>query len=92
MQTKFKFIVGSLLVAATCGTALAEEPDHARWFAEDMTPQARFNTMKKEAYAGHRETMSQCRSMAGGERAACARDANANFRMDMQNAKAVLAR
>lgn len=85
-------IVGSMLLAAACGAAFAEEPDHARWFIEDTTPQARYQTMKKEAYAGQREAMMQCRTLPRGEKGACIRDANVNFRMDMANAKRVLAR
>jgi hypothetical protein len=86
------FILGSVLLAAACSTAFAEEPDHARWFVEDATPQARYQTMKKEAYAGQREAMMECRTMRSGERAACTRDANANFRIDMANAKRTLSR
>ncbi len=92
MQVSKKYLIGALLLAASCSAAFADEPDHARWFAEDMTPQARYQTLKKEAYAGQRESLMQCRSMGRGERSDCVREANQNFRTDMANARSVLNR
>jgi hypothetical protein len=92
MRNTDRFIAGGLLLAACCSVAFAEEPDHARWFVEDATPQARYQTMKKEAYAGQREAMMECRAMRRTERTTCVREANANFRTDMANARSVLAR
>jgi hypothetical protein len=92
MQRISAYFIGGLLVAAACGTAYADEQDHARWFVEDTTPQARYNTLKKDAQGGYREALSECRTLPRSEKAFCAKQASANFRTDMTNAKAVLAR
>jgi hypothetical protein len=92
MRTLHNMVFGGVLLAVACGTAFADEPDHARWFVADATPRAQYQTMKKEAEAGYRETLSVCRGMSGSERNSCNKDARDNFRMDMTNARAVLAR
>jgi len=69
--------------AATDATA----KDEARWRTEDATPQARYQTLKKEAQAAYRENTNQCKSMPSSERATCVKDAKANLQKDLADAK-----
>jgi len=46
--------------------------------------------MRKEAAAAYRENMNQCKTMPSSERAACTKDAKANFQKDMARAKSAL--
>lgn len=100
MQRTTRHLIRAVACAAVClltmRAGLAEEihmnreaqgADPARWYQEDMTPQARFKTLKKEAGAAYREAVLQCRSAERGERAACLREARANFQNDMTAAR-----
>lgn len=61
--------------------------DPARWYAEDATPQARYQTSTKEAHAAYQEALKDCRQMKGPERAACLKEAHANLQTDLTDAK-----
>lgn len=62
-----------------------KDPD--RWFKEDATAQARYQTSTKEAHAAYREAVKDCRTMKGSERTACVKEANANLQADLAAAK-----
>lgn len=63
------------------------QADPARWYQEDVTPRARFETSKKEAGAAYREAQSECKKAAQGNRAACMQEAHDTFRRDMTDAR-----
>jgi hypothetical protein len=101
MQSKFMAIIVSASVAgisaitalpAISATQYTEERDPARWFSEDMTPQGRYQTSKKEAGAAYQEMTAACKQTRGAERSACMKEATANFQSDMAAAKKLLAR
>jgi hypothetical protein len=81
---------------AVCATANAAgdatPKDEARWSQEDVTPQARYRTLQKEAAAAYRENTSQCKSLAGAERASCLNEAKSNYQKELADAKSRAAR
>lgn len=99
MRNTKQYLLGALLTAASFSVALAANAeqqapasDPARWFVEDMTPQQKYQTLKKEAAAGQRESRNNCRSLPKAEVSACMKEANDNFKADMESAKKVLAK
>jgi hypothetical protein len=94
MLSKYKHPLATMLVIAAFGGGLApcfaqdagtKDPD--RWFKEDATAQARYQTSTKEAHAGYREALKECQPMKGSERAACLKEAKANLQADLAAAK-----
>ena len=65
----------------------APEKDPAQWSTPDVTPQARYQTAKKEADAALQEALTQCRSLRGAEKAACTKDAQATHAAEVAAAK-----
>lgn len=65
----------------------APEKDPAQWNTPNATPQARYQTAKKEADAALQEALSQCRSLRGAEKATCTKDAQATYAADLAAAK-----
>ncbi|MGB7193428.1 MAG: hypothetical protein WBD81_08225 [Collimonas pratensis] len=61
--------------------------DPPRWGVPDRTPQARFETMKKENTNAYAQAMNDCRAMRGRAAADCKREARVNFDRDMQRAR-----
>lgn len=84
------FVMGSGV--ASYAAAATTQADPARWSNEDLTPQARYQTAKKEAEAGYRENTAQCKSVSSAERRTCSRDARTNFEQEMKDAKKLLRR
>ena len=70
--------------AADIGT---QASDPQRWYQEDMTPRARFQTLKKEAGAALQEAKIECKSAARAARAACMQEARSVFEQDMAAAR-----
>ena len=54
---------------------VAQAGDPARWYQEDTTPRARFDTLKKEAGAAHRIAQNACKKTKGVTRMACMQEA-----------------
>jgi hypothetical protein len=99
MNIKLKPLWLSLFIAANAfalHTNAAEEnvehKDPPRWGIEDRTPQARFQSMKKENTNAYAQAMSDCRAMRGHEAADCRKEARANFERDMQAAREMTGR
>lgn len=65
----------------------AQAGDPARWYQEDVTPRARFETLRKEAGAARREAQSECKKAAQATRAACMQDVRNAFGRDMTDAR-----
>ncbi|CAN5292171.1 hypothetical protein BH11PSE11_BH11PSE11_10220 [soil metagenome] len=87
------FLLSILLVAGNAvavSSAMAQNLsniDPPRWTIEDRTPQARYQTSKKEAAAAYQEALNDCRQNRGADRAACLRDARTNYQRDLDEAK-----
>lgn len=78
------------LISVCAMPALAQDVpdiDPARWTKEDVTPQARYQTLKKEAGAAYRENTSQCKSLPVAERKACVAEAKRIRQDDLARAK-----
>lgn len=91
-----KFASAIVLCSLTTGAALAQTPpatstsqtgDPARWYQEDLTPQARFQTSKKEAEAAYKEATIECKQLELANRSKCMRDARAQMTHDLESAK-----
>ena len=65
----------------------APEKDPAQWSTPDVTPQARYQTAKKEADAAFREALNECRSLPRAEKAACTKDAQSTHAAEVAAAK-----
>lgn len=100
MKKSFKrcCAAGLLILGAGLGHGvLAQDKDvagkdPARWYSEDMTVQARQQTLRKEAGAAFKEAQLECRRMAAADRSACNREARANYDADLAAARALTAR
>jgi len=66
--------------------------DPPRWRIEDRTPQARFQTMKKENTNAYAQALNDCRAMHGRKAADCRNEARTNFDSDMQRAREMTGR
>lgn len=94
MQCKTKSFLLSLLIVAASATvvtsSIAEnlgDVDPPRWTHEDMTPQARYQTSKKEADAAYRAAVAECKAMSRADRNSCMREARDNHQADLSEAK-----
>lgn len=98
MEPTMKKLLLSVVLALATQSAFAvrvsseQGADPARWYVEDATPQAKFQTMKKEVDAAYKEAMTECKAMPAADRGACMKDARAIFQADMASAKSVLMR
>jgi hypothetical protein len=80
-------LAGTGLTASVHAQQGKIEKDPTRWTAEDTTSKARYQTLKKEADAGLRENMKQCKSLPAAERSACTKEAKSNHQQDLKRAK-----
>ena len=94
MKMQLKPLWLSLFIAANAfalhANAAEENVEHRdppRWKIEDRTPQARFQTMKKENANAYAQALNDCRAMRGHEASDCKKEARMNFDRDMQNAR-----
>ena len=101
---KRRMIAGAtalLLSAVTTQTSFAEavwqertaEQDDrivALTVIPDQTPQQRYKTAVGEAAGGLKLNLGACKDVPASERGACAREAQAIYRQDMGNARAIL--
>ena len=89
-------ILWMMLILASVGASAAEPQapvnDPARWYTPDTTPQARYQTARKEAAAALEEARKTCHAMVAAERNDCLKDAQATFTRDMADAKSILQR
>ena len=66
---------------------IAEPGDPVRWYQQDSTPHDYFLTLKKEAEAVYQEAKTDCQSLHGSSRTTCLKDAQAQYKQDMSDAK-----
>jgi delta 1-pyrroline-5-carboxylate dehydrogenase len=67
-----------------------QDRDPARWYQEDTTPRAHFQTSQKEAGAAYKEALDDCKReerTARAERAACLRRAATQYDEAMAEAR-----
>lgn len=94
MQCKSRLFLLSLLIVAASATvatsSIAEnmgDVDPPRWTHEDMTPQARYQTSKKEADAAYRVAVAECKTVSRADRNSCMREARENRQSDLAEAR-----
>lgn len=100
MQQTTQYFLRTIIGAAVCVLAMqtgwaqglapnnySQAGDPARWYQEDTTPRARFQTLKKEAGAAYQEALAECKKVERTTRAACMQEARAIFKQDMTDAK-----
>jgi hypothetical protein len=63
------------------------QPDPARWAQEDTSPEARFQTAKKEAGAALQEALAECRKLAPAEQTDCMAQARGLYQTELGAAK-----
>lgn len=61
--------------------------DPARWFQEDLTPEAKLRTGSKEAAAALRENLADCKKLGAPERRDCMQQARQTYREEMARAR-----
>jgi hypothetical protein len=66
--------------------------DPPRWQVEDRTPQARFQSMKKENTNAYAQALNDCRALRGPAAGDCRKEARMNFDRDMQRAREMTSR
>lgn len=97
MKKTMKNFLQVILLATAAQSAFAAAPDTpdkdpARWYVEDATPQARYQTTRKEVAAAYKEALAACKIMRGAEKSACMKEARAIHDADLAQAKNLLAR
>jgi hypothetical protein len=75
------------LCFAQDGPTVAQPGDPQRWYDHDSTENDYYLTLKKEAEAVYQEAKTNCRSLEKSDRAACLKDAQTQYRQDLQEAK-----
>jgi hypothetical protein len=99
MRSELKIVVVAAFACACAFAAVAEEHvgrnlergEPARWSQPDDTPQKRYNTAIKEAKAALADALSECRTPAT-ERKACEKEARDQYKLDLEAARALLAK
>jgi hypothetical protein len=59
----------------------------ARQTVEDRTPQAQYQTSKREANAAYQDALAECKKMRSTERTGCMKEAKSNLQSDLAQAK-----
>ncbi|WP_295992633.1 hypothetical protein [Rugamonas sp.] len=59
--------------------------DPARWYHDDASAAAQKSNLRKEIGAALQQANYECKRGPAGERAACLREAQSNYRRDMTN-------
>lgn len=72
---------------AQSAPGIAEPGDPVRWYQQDSTPHDYYLTLKKEAEAAYQEAKVSCQAGDRVSRSACLKDAQAQFKQDMRDAK-----
>ena len=100
MQQTTQHFLRTIIGAAVCTLALqarwaqglapeshSRTSDPARWYQDDTTPRARFQTLKKEAGAAYQEAVTDCKRAERASRATCMQEARTLFEQDMTAAR-----
>lgn len=92
VRTALAALAGALAMQAGWAQGLAAENivqpgDPARWYQEDLTAGARFQTLRKEAGAAYKIAVAECKQGERATRAACLRQARAVYEQEMAEAR-----
>lgn len=93
MHSIMKRLAGLMVIAAgqplmpVYAAADAMSRVESRQLMEDKTPQARYQTSRKEANAAYQEALAECKKMQSGERSGCMKEARSNLQNDLAEAK-----
>ena len=97
MKSKYRSLVLSMLliggtgfVSATHAAGDQMSKAEARQMVEDKTPQAKYNTSRREAQAAYSEAVSQCKAMRGADKNTCMKEAKTNLQNDLADAKKMM--
>jgi len=63
-------------------------PDPARWTQEDVTPEQKYNTARKESLAAHQIAQTHCKTLPVSDHAICLAQARLEFEQEMTEIKA----
>ena len=83
----FTLAMGTALAQTEPAKISSEIGDPARWYQEDLTPHARFQTSKKEAAAAYKEAVIDCKQLELSSRSNCMHDARSQMMQDVESAK-----
>jgi hypothetical protein len=75
------------LCRAQDASSVAEPGDPTRWYQQDSTPHDYYLTLKKEAEAAYQEAKASCQTLNSAARPACLKDAQAQYKQDLADAK-----
>jgi hypothetical protein len=78
----------TLFAYAAMETVDASDPP--RWYQEDVTPQQRYQTARKEAGAALNEALVECARLDRPAKVACVSEARARHAQDINDAKRAL--
>lgn len=81
---------GAAVLYAASASVWAQTPDKAdpvQWHQEDATPEARYQTARKEAGAAFEEQKKECRTQAASVRQQCMKEARQQWKTDLERAK-----
>jgi hypothetical protein len=95
IRTAIAIAAGALMIHSgwAAGPSRGEsmqDRDPARWYQEDTTPRAHFQTSQKEAGAAYKEALADCKREERSERAernGCLRRATMNYNEAMAEAR-----
>lgn len=91
LVTWFIGISGATTLFAYAATGAVDGTDPARWYQEDVTPQQRYQTARKEAGAALQEALLECaRLLDRPAKVACVSDARARHAQDISDARKAL--
>ena len=83
-------ISSATTLLAYAATGAVDGTDPPRWYQEDVTPQQRYQTARKEAGAALQEALLECARLDRQAKAACVDDARARHAQDIGDAKKAL--
>ena len=83
-------ILSATTLFAYAATGAIDGGDPPRWYQEDVTPQQRYQTARKEAGAALQEALLECARLDKQAKDACVSDARARHAQDISDAKRAL--
>ena len=83
-------ILSATTLFAYAATGAIDGGDPPRWYQEDLTPQQRYQTARKEAGAALQEALLECARLDKPAKDACVSDARVRHAQDISDAKRAL--
>lgn len=79
--------ISTSMAQALVPSDIADAGDPARWYQEDLTARAIFQTSKKDVDAAYKEAVISCKQADRRDRTTCAQEARAQWALDLDKAK-----